>query len=114
MKSASIARVRSASAASGPATEQSVGEAATLAAAIAAKLTETTGKEAQSASTHDWYMATAHALRDRIAARWIAARREARHDNRKRVHYLSLEFLIGRQLFDVLGNLGLKIGRAHV
>ena len=107
MKTATGARQRGAGANQATAPDWSVENAAALAAAIAAKLTETTGKEAQSASAHDWYMATALALRDRIAARWIEARREARQDNRKRVHYLSLEFLIGRQLFDVLGNLGL-------
>ena len=82
MKTAQGTRLRSVGGqASAP--DWSVENAAALAAAIAAKLTETTGKEAQSASAHDWYMATALALRDRIAARWIEARREARQDNRK-------------------------------
>ena len=106
IKSASIARLRSSSGSALEA-DHSLEGAAALAAAIAAKLTETTGKEARSASAHDWYMATALALRDKVASKWIETRRESRQGDHKRVHYLSLEFLIGRQLFDVLGNLGL-------
>jgi starch phosphorylase len=38
----------------------------------------------------------------------MASVREAKRSGRKRVYYLSLEFLIGRLLEDALGNLGLR------
>jgi hypothetical protein len=52
-------------------------------------------------------MATALAVRDRIVDRWIDSTRTTYRDARKRVYYLSLEFLIGRLLFDALCNLSL-------
>ncbi|WP_428978544.1 glycogen/starch/alpha-glucan phosphorylase [Chenggangzhangella methanolivorans] len=50
-------------------------------------------------------MATALAVRDRIVDRWVAEHNAA--TPQKRVYYLSLEFLIGRLLFDAMNNLGL-------
>jgi len=71
------------------------------------------GKDASSATERDWFVATAHAIRDRIIYRWLAAERTSTAKGQKRVYYLSLEFLIGRLLSDVLCNLGLSdIARA--
>ena len=75
--------------------------------AIAAKLTYVVGKDADIATDHDWYCATALAVRDRIVDIWQATRRETQQRKKKRVHYLSIEFLIGRLLFDTLTNLRL-------
>ena len=75
--------------------------------AIVAKLLYTVGKDPAHAHLHDWYAATALALRDRIVDRWLATTRRVRSEGRKRVHYLSLEFLIGRLLTDTASNLGL-------
>jgi starch phosphorylase len=50
---------------------------------------------------------TALVARDHIVDRWVDATRRTYRDGRKRVYYFSLEFLIGRLLFDALGNLGL-------
>ena len=47
-------------------------------------------------------MATALAVRDRIVDRWMDATQRTYREGRKRVYYLSLEFLIGRLLFDAL------------
>ena len=47
-------------------------------------------------------------MRDRIIHRWLASERASNAKGRKRVYYLSLEFLIGRLLFDVLSNLRLR------
>src|SRR5207244_8873993 len=55
----------------------------------------------------DWLAATILALRDRIIDRWMATTRAAYRGEKKRVYYLSLEFLIGRLLRDCLNNLGL-------
>jgi starch phosphorylase len=71
------------------------------------KLTYMVGKDPAHAREHDWYMATALAARDQIVNRWMDATRKTYRDGHKRVYYFSLEFLIGRLLFEALGNLGL-------
>ena len=76
--------------------------------AVLAKLALAVGKDAASATDRDWFVATAHAIRDRIIHRWLSAERASNAQGRKRVYYLSLEFLIGRLLSDVLCNLGIS------
>ncbi|HEX9302713.1 MAG TPA: glycogen/starch/alpha-glucan phosphorylase, partial [Casimicrobiaceae bacterium] len=77
------------------------------------RLTYTVGKDPGHAQEHDWFIATAYSVRDQIVNHWMDATRKTYHDGRKRVYYFSLEFLIGRLLFDALGNLGLtEIARA--
>jgi starch phosphorylase len=78
-----------------------------LRAAILAKLTYAVGKDAAHAHDHDWYIATALAIRDQAVDRWIATTRRIYATGQKRVYYLSLEFLIGRLLSDYLCNLQL-------
>jgi glycogen phosphorylase len=80
---------------------------AEIKSAILAKLTLAIGKDAGMATQHDWYAATALALRDRIVHRWLTADKESYDAGRKRVYYLSLEFLIGRLFTDGLNNMGL-------
>ncbi len=75
--------------------------------AIVAKLTYVLGKQIEVATPHDWYCATALAVRDRIVDVWQATRRETKRQQKKRVYYLSIEFLIGRLLLDTLTNLRL-------
>jgi len=77
--------------------------------AILGKLTLTIGKDVADATPHDWYMATALALRDTIVDRWRTSERDSLARARKQVYYLSLEFLIGRLLTDALGNLGMLV-----
>jgi glycogen phosphorylase len=84
------------------------GVAEPLREAILAKLTYVLGKDAASAGSHDWFMATALAVRDRIVDRWIESNRRAEAGTRKRVYYFSVEFLIGRLLFDAVSNLQLR------
>ena len=74
---------------------------------ITAKLTYQVGKSVDTASEHDWFIATALAVRDAVVDRWFETTRAAYRTGAKRVYYLSLEFLIGRLLFDTIGNLGL-------
>ncbi|MCB2110675.1 MAG: glycogen/starch/alpha-glucan phosphorylase [Defluviimonas sp.] len=71
-------------------------------------LTFTLGKDAPNASPYDWRMALSYALRDRIVTPWFASTRRTWEQDRKRVYYLSLEFLIGRILEDAAINLGLR------
>jgi hypothetical protein len=76
-----------------------------LQAAILDKLTYSVGKRRAIATEHDWLMATSLALRDQIVDGWLAGIDAAYQNGSKRVYYLSLEFLIGRLLFDNLNNL---------
>jgi starch phosphorylase len=78
-----------------------------LQADIQRHLTFTVGKDAPHASVHDWRMALSHAIRDRIVEPWFASTRRTWAEDRKRVYYLSMEFLIGRILEDAMINLGL-------
>ena len=87
-----------------PATEDDIEQ---FKAAVLAKLTAAVGKDPPAATGRDWFFATAMALRDRIIHRWLASDRESFARGRKRIYYLSLEFLIGRLLNDVVGNLRL-------
>ncbi|MEA2885766.1 MAG: glycogen phosphorylase, partial [Bradyrhizobium sp.] len=80
---------------------------AEIKSAILAKLTLAIGKDAAMATRHDWYKAAALALRDRIVHRWLLSDKESYDEGRKRVYYLSLEFLIGRLFTDALNNMGL-------
>lgn len=71
-------------------------------------LTFTLGKDAPNASTYDWRMALSYAVRDRIVGPWFQSTRRTWAEGRKRVYYLSMEFLIGRLLEDATVNLGLR------
>ncbi|HTZ67078.1 MAG TPA: glycogen/starch/alpha-glucan phosphorylase [Roseiarcus sp.] len=79
---------------------------AELKAAVLDKLTYAVGKIPQVASKRDWFLAVALATRDIIVGRWIDSTNATYAEGRKRVYYLSLEFLIGRLLFDAMTNLG--------
>src|SRR5205823_5802495 len=87
-----------------PATDEEIEQ---FKAAILAKLSVAVGKDPATATGRDWFVATALALRDRIIHRWLAADRASLAQGRKRIYYLSLEFLIGRLLNDVVGNMRL-------
>jgi len=76
-----------------------------LSAAIAGKLLYSVGKDPAHATAHDWFFATALAVRDTMVDRWMATTRAIYEKDKKRVYYLSLEFLIGRLLADSLRNL---------
>ncbi len=77
-----------------------------LKTAVLDKLTYTVGKNPAAATQRDWFLAVAHATRDIVVDRWIASTSRVYDNDPKRVYYLSLEFLIGRLLFDAMTNLG--------
>ncbi|AMN43942.1 glycogen/starch/alpha-glucan phosphorylase [Rhodoplanes sp. Z2-YC6860] len=82
-------------------------------AAVLDKLAYSFGKTPDVASLNDWYMATALALRDRIVARWLKTGQRPDAEGRKRVYYLSIEYLLGQLLFDALINMRLlNVARA--
>ena len=87
--------------------ETSAEEIAKLRELILKRLISTTGKDQTSASQRDWFIATALVVRDRIIKAWITSENINYEQGRRRVYYLSLEFLIGRLLMDALNNLGL-------
>src|ERR671923_331741 len=78
-----------------------------LGSAILDKLRYAVGKDIAHAHDHDWYVATALAVRDQAVDRWIATTRRIHATRQKRVYYLSVEFLIGRLLSEYLCNLQL-------
>ena len=76
--------------------------------AVLAKLTYAVGKDPVAASSRDWFLATALRVARLASSTAGSPRPRATYaDDRKRVYYLSLEFLIGRLLLDALNNLGL-------
>ena len=66
------------------------------------------GKDPEHASAYDWRVALSLALRDRIVDPWFESTRTTYREQRKRVYYLSMEFLIGRLIQDAVTNLGLE------
>jgi glycogen phosphorylase len=78
-----------------------------LRAAILGKLAYSVGRDRESARPHDWFLATALAVRDRIVDRWMDGSGRTGSEATKQVYYLSIEYLIGRMLFDALTNLDL-------
>ncbi|NUY31120.1 glycogen/starch/alpha-glucan phosphorylase [Paraburkholderia sp. JPY303] len=60
------------------------------------------------ASPHDWYMALAYSVRDRMLARWAASVQTYAVNDARVACYLSAEFLIGPQLGNNLANLDIE------
>jgi starch phosphorylase len=89
------------------AASSSADDAEALRQLIVEKLTYSIGRDPQLAGDRDWFVAAALALRDRIVERWLISARDDTARERKRVYYLSLEFLPGRLLLDSLNNAGL-------
>lgn len=82
-------------------------DAEELGAAILEHLTYTIGKPKEIATLSDWRLALSHAIRDISVSPWFDSVRRGYAEDRKRVYYLSMEFLIGRLLEDAIDNLGM-------
>lgn len=67
----------------------------------------TLGAYVESATENDWFVATSLAVRDRAMERATQSRAKHRSQGVRRVHYLSLEYLMGRLLENNLRNSGL-------
>ena len=85
-----------------------MGPSGDLRHAILTKLRFAAGREVATARDHDWYVATALAVRDHAVERWLDSIRRSQASGRKHVYYFSLEFLIGRLFLDTISNLGLE------
>ncbi len=66
----------------------------------------TLGRDRHCRSTHYPYTALVMALRDRIMERWKNTRYAYEEQDSRRMHYMSLEFLMGRALGNAMINLG--------
>lgn len=64
-------------------------------------------KDQYSASTHDYYVALVFAIRERLVTRSLLTQQRSYFEDKKRVYYLSLEYLTGRSLSNALINLGI-------
>ena len=65
------------------------------------------GRDPERSGPQDVYMALAYTMRDVLIQKWIATQKTFYAQEKKRVYYLSLEFLIGRSLGNSVSNLGL-------
>ena len=75
--------------------------------ALPARVERESGMTPEQASPYMWMRAAAHASRAQLAERMNLSLREDRRSEAKRVHYLSMEFLMGRALGNSLAALGL-------
>ena len=71
------------------------------------RMNRTLGRDLNSASKRDRFMALAYTIRDEMIDKWIKTQSHYYESNPKRVYYLSLEFLMGRTMGNALLNLGL-------
>ena len=78
----------------------------TLEKALCEKLAVNFGKQPEEASDQEMLRCCALVLRDVMSVRGVAARREVKRQQKRQVHYLSLEFLMGRSLMKNAYNLG--------
>lgn len=68
----------------------------------------TLAKDEYSATDWDVYRSIVLAVMDRLHERWINTQQTYYKEDRKRVYYLSMEFLIGRLLDNAVINLGIQ------
>jgi starch phosphorylase len=78
----------------------------TIESALTDKLMIHFGKTAEEASYAEMMKACALALRDVMALREVETRKNTLREHKKQVHYLSMEFLMGRSLMKNAYNLG--------
>lgn len=83
-------------------------DVASFKASIQDHLTHTLARDVDNARSRDLWLATCHATRDLVLERFIETQAKHNNDNVRRVYYLSLEYLVGRQLSDTLSNSGLN------
>jgi starch phosphorylase len=78
---------------------------------ILERLVYSVGKDVEHAVPRDWCVALILAIRDKVVDGWMETTRRIYQQRRKRVYYLSMEFLIGRLLGGHFANLSLTVCR---
>jgi starch phosphorylase len=78
-----------------------------LKASILNHLKFTLARDTGTATSRDWWIATCHAVHDRVLERFIRTMGVHNEENVKRVYYLSLEYLMGRMMRNNIWNAGL-------
>ncbi len=68
----------------------------------------TIAKDRNVATNRDYYLSTAHTVRDHLVSRWIRTQQYYYEKDPKRVYYLSLEYYMGRSLSNMMINLGIE------
>ena len=71
-------------------------------------LVSSQGRDPEMSGKVDVYQALAYTMRDLLTKKWIETQRSYYTDGKKRVYYLSLEFLIGSSLDNSLINLNCR------
>ncbi len=66
------------------------------------------GRDPDRAGNEDTYRALSYTLRDALMYKWIKSQKDYYAKAKKRVYYLSLEFLVGRSLSNAVINLGMQ------
>ena len=90
-----------------PAAHKLSPEAAQMKAAIQHHLKCSLARDEANATSRDWWIATAIALRDRILEKMLKTMGAHRQANTRRINYFSLEYLMGRLFTNNLVSLGL-------
>ena len=75
---------------------------------LANRMEYSVGKDVYTANLRDWFRSLAYAMRDRMAERWMETMRGYYRADCKRIYYFSLEFLIGRTLYNCVLNLRIE------
>lgn len=83
-------------------------DAESLREGIRQHLMYTLAKDDISSTSWDNYKSLVLSILDRMHERWLHTQREYLENDRKRVYYLSMEYLIGRLLDNALINLGME------
>ncbi len=65
------------------------------------------GRDPERSGAQDVYRGLAYTMRDLMVQKWISTQKTFYAEEKKRVYYLSLEFLIGRSLTNSMTNLGI-------
>ncbi|MDO8788176.1 MAG: glycogen/starch/alpha-glucan phosphorylase [Sulfuritalea sp.] len=80
-------------------------DAASIRRSLYNRLIYTIGKDPITATDRDWFYAAAAVLRERMIERWMETMRSYYVEDRKRVYYLSMEFLMGRTMMNSMLNI---------
>lgn len=75
---------------------------------ITLHLRHTLAKDEFSSTSWDNYNSVVLAIMDRLNGKWLNTQRKYHDDDAKRVYYISMEFLIGRMLDNMVVNLGIQ------